>query len=132
MTDNSCTIGLGSNSPDRDKLIKTAISSLEQYLASSQVSSIYECPASNGKDAPYLNAVIHGMTPHTQEELVAHLKRLEVDAGRTDQLREQGVVPMDLDLVIWNFRIIRPEDFQRIYFNIGYRELLSKGAFETM
>lgn len=132
MTDNSCTIGLGSNSPDRDKLIKAAVDALKQYLAVSQVSSIYECPASNGKDPAYLNAVVHGMTPHTKDELVAHLKSLEVDAGRTNELREKGIVPMDLDLVIWNFRVVRPDDFQKTYFNIGYRELLSQGAFETM
>lgn len=132
MTQNSCTIGLGSNAPERDKLIKDAIQALKQYLEQSQVSSVYECPASNGKDAPYLNAVIHGMTSHTQSEIVAHLKELEVQAGRTPELREKGIVPLDLDLIIFNFRILRPEDFQRTYFNIGYRELLSSGAFETM
>jgi 7,8-dihydro-6-hydroxymethylpterin-pyrophosphokinase len=27
------------------------------------VSSVYESDAINGKDAPYLNAVIHGLSP---------------------------------------------------------------------
>jgi hypothetical protein len=41
-----------------------------------------------------------------------------------------GQVSIDLDLVIFDSRILRPKDFERHYFNIGYRELLANGSFQ--
>lgn len=127
-----CTISLGSNSYDRESKIKEGIEILKGYLSNAQVSSIYETNASNGTDMPYLNAVIHGETSHAPDEIVGHLKHLEKEAGRTPELKREGIVPLDLDLIIYDNRILRPEDFQKHYFNKGYRQLLSKGAFETI
>ena len=103
----SCTIGLGSNAPDREAQINRAIDFLRGYLSKCSVSSIYESAAINGTDSSYLNAVVHGRSS-----------------------KEKGVVPIDLDLVIYDMRILRPKDFERHYFNIGYRELLANGSFQ--
>lgn len=132
MSESTCTISLGSNSYDREEKIKKSIDALSQYLGNPQVSSVYETPAHNGKDMPYLNAVIHGSTTHPVDEIVGHLKHMEKEAGRSAELKKEGIVPLDLDLIIYNNYILRPEDFQKHYFNIGYRQLLSAGAFETL
>lgn len=122
-----CTIGLGSNTPDRETQIKEAIEHICDYLSKSSVSAIYESPAVNGKDAPYLNAVIHGLSPVGSAALVNFLKDWEKSKGRVEGAH--GEVPIDLDLVIFDSRILRPKDFERHYFNRGYRELLANGAF---
>lgn len=124
-----CTIGLGSNTDDRKFQIEQAIETLGTYLTDCSVSSVYESEAFNGKDKPYLNAVVHGSTQHSYEEVCAFLKNWERDHGRTLEQSVEGVIPIDLDLVIWDMRIVRPKDFDRHYFNRGYRELLSKGAY---
>lgn len=129
MTLHPCTIGLGSNTPDRETQIKKAIAHLELLLTDTKVSSIYESPAFNGKDAPYLNAVVHGMTNLDPDKLTRELKVWEETQGRTDEGSAAGIVPIDIDLVIYNFRILRQVDFERHYFNKGYRELLAMGAF---
>lgn len=125
----SCTIGLGSNSEDREQQINQAIEHITTYLNKSVVSSIYETEAVNGKDAPYLNAVIYGISPVGSVALNKFLKEWELSHGRTPESHADGVVTIDLDLVIFDSRILRPKDFERHYFNIGYRELLANGAF---
>lgn len=125
-----CTIGLGSNTPDREFQIQQAIEHIMSFLTRRSVSSVYEVAAYNGKDAPYLNAVIHGHSPVPVPALVKFLKDWESLQGRTEIGDEEGVVPIDLDLVIFDSRILRPKDFERLYFNIGYRELLASGSFQ--
>ncbi|MCM1075840.1 MAG: 2-amino-4-hydroxy-6-hydroxymethyldihydropteridine diphosphokinase [Bacteroides sp.] len=134
MTDrlNSCTIGLGSNTPDREYQITRAIEHICGYLQKCSVSSVYESDAINGKDKPYMNAVIHGYTTHDYDTVVKFLKDWESESGRDRIKSIEGEICIDLDLVIWDEHIKRPKDFERHYFNIGYRELLSKGAYETM
>ncbi len=94
------------------------------------MSSVYESDAINGKDAPYLNAVIHGLSPVNSTALVKFLKEWEIEEGRQQDDVAHGQVSIDLDLVIFDSRILRPKDFERHYFNIGYRELLANGSFQ--
>lgn len=128
---NSCTIGLGSNTPDCEYQIEQAIEYLLGRLEKASASSVYESEAFNGKDKPYLNAVVHGYTNADNDAVVRYLKEWEVQCGRTMEESLKGVVKIDLDLVIWNEHILRPKDFERHYFNQGYRELLAQGAYET-
>ncbi|MDE6860799.1 MAG: 2-amino-4-hydroxy-6-hydroxymethyldihydropteridine diphosphokinase [Duncaniella sp.] len=125
-----CTIGLGSNTDDREYQITQAVEHLMGMLGHCSVSSVYESPAFNGKDKPYLNAVVHGYSSKCYEDVINDLKRWEADHGRTQVATFEGIIPIDLDLVIWDSRIKRPKDFERHYFNQGYRELLAKGAFQ--
>ncbi|MBD5270786.1 MAG: 2-amino-4-hydroxy-6-hydroxymethyldihydropteridine diphosphokinase [Bacteroides sp.] len=129
----TCTIGLGSNSPDREEQIKNAIDHIQGLLADSHVSQTYETEAVNGLDAPYLNAVIHGRSPLNAADLTAFLKDWEKRQGRSFDSNENDahIVVIDLDLVIFDSRILRPRDFDRHYFNKGYSELLADGAFQN-
>ena len=63
-------------------------------------------------------------------DVTEFLKQTESEAGRDSISDLEGRVELDLDLVIWDGRIVRPKDFERLYFNIGYRQLLADGAFQ--
>ncbi|MDE6175427.1 MAG: 2-amino-4-hydroxy-6-hydroxymethyldihydropteridine diphosphokinase [Duncaniella sp.] len=128
---NCCTIGLGSNTSDRQYQIEKAIENLLGHLEKASASSVYESEAFNGKDEPYLNAVVHGYTALDRETFVKELKEWEAQNGRTIEDTLKGLIKIDLDLVIWNEHILRPKDFERHYFNRGYRELLANGAYEA-
>lgn len=130
MDVSACTIGVGSNIASRKEIIIEAIKALSLEFIDFKVSEIYESEAFNGKDAPYLNAVFYGHTSKSCEQVEMMLKQLEIKFGRTPENKPKGEVALDLDLVIWDGRICREVDFERHYFNIGYRELLAKGAFE--
>ena len=128
-----CTIGLGSNSSDKKTQIDNAINYVCELLADAHVSEIYESEAVNGKDDPYLNAVVHGNSPLGIEELNRYLKEWEARQHRDDTPDENGrhTVKIDLDLVIFDSRILRPKDFDRLYFNKGYSQLLADGAYQN-
>ncbi len=126
-----CTIGLGSNTEDREFQITQAIEHLCGYFHRCAVSSVYESEAFNGVDKPYYNAVLHGYTNHSYDDVIKFLKAWEEECGRTQLQNMEGNIVIDLDLVIWDSRIKRPRNFERHYFNKGYRELLAKGAFQS-
>lgn len=123
-------ISAGSNTTDREFRVQQAIEFLLSNLTHASASSVYESPAHNGKDAPYFNAVVVGVTDLSLDDFKAKLKQYEADSGRDEITRIEGIVPIDLDIVMWDGRIIRENDFERPYFNRGYRELLTAGAFE--
>lgn len=77
----SCTICLGSNTPDQEEQIKKAIEHLKEQLSEVEVSATYRSAAYNGKDAPYLNAVVHGYTDRSIEQMETDLKLWERNRG---------------------------------------------------
>ena len=43
--------------------------------------------------------------------------------GRDEERRRRGEVPIDIDIVLWNAKTVRPADFAREFFQIGFREI---------
>ena len=97
-----CTIGLGSNTEDREFQITQAIEHLCGYFHRCAVSSVYESEAFNGVDKPYYNAVLHGYTNHSYDDVIKFLKAWEEECGRTQLQNMEGNIVIDLDLVIWD------------------------------
>ncbi|MDE6766078.1 MAG: 2-amino-4-hydroxy-6-hydroxymethyldihydropteridine diphosphokinase, partial [Duncaniella sp.] len=127
-----CTIGIGSNTADRESQVKKAIEYICDHMAECKVSSAYDSEAVSGDGTIYTNAVIHGRTNKTADQLVTFLKDYESMQGRGGAATAEngaGNVVIDLDLVIYDSRILRPRDFERHYFNYGYSELLADGAY---
>lgn len=128
-TETPVVIGIGSNAPDREHQVKQAITRLRDLLNNVTASEIYETLSVSPKDqSPFLNAVAGATTSLSRQALIEKLKQFEAEAGRLDA--EPGIVPLDLDLVIFNGQIVRDRDFEQPYFNIGYRQLLANGAFQ--
>lgn len=122
---NRLIISLGSNSADRERQMSQAIDRMKQLFNKTVVSEIYEVPAHNGVDAPYLNAVMVATTAMSLEEITAALKQWETLCGRTPASKLQGVIPIDVDVVVWNDEILRPVDYSRSYVSLGISRLLT-------
>lgn len=120
---NSVVISIGSNCKERQEAVQKSIDFLSEKLQSPRASGCYSTPASNGKDADYLNAVLVGDTHDCREKFEALLKLYEVANGRTKLCKQEGVIPIDLDLVVWNGEVVRPADFNKDYFQIGWKQL---------
>lgn len=116
-------ISLGSNRPDGRRRLESAIDMLSGLMHDVTASDIYEtmpeppAPA----DAPrYHNAVLAGDYQGTMSQLDGVLTSLEVSAGK--RMRRYDI-PLDLDIVIADGKVIRESHFRTGYFNIGYRDL---------
>lgn len=126
----SFVIGLASNTVDAEFQMEQAVQTLQTIFRKSSVSNFYQSASISGDGSTYTNAVMAGLTEMSHNELSEKLKKLELKHGRDEQARREKRVTLDLDLVIWDGRIERQNDFEQPYFNRGYRELLADGAFQ--
>ncbi|MBQ9076602.1 MAG: 2-amino-4-hydroxy-6-hydroxymethyldihydropteridine diphosphokinase [Muribaculaceae bacterium] len=122
---NNLILSIGANSPDREWQMAQAVKRMKQLFKKTVVSEIYEVPAHNGVDAPYLNAVMVASTTMNMEDVTVALKQWETLCGRTPASKQQGVIPIDLDIVVWNDEVVRPVDYSRNYVSTGIARLLS-------
>ena len=123
---NVAILSIGTNSSDKEIQMSNAIKHLEKMFEKAVVSDVYEVPAHNGIDAPYLNSVMIVSSSMSMEDVNAQLKQWERECGRTPESKKQGIVPIDLDIVIWNNEVIRPVDYSRSYVSMGLSQLLAK------
>lgn len=89
-------------------------------------SKIYETAEYHGRYAPYFNCVVYAESTETDVAVISMFKAFERSQGRTEESKTTGQVPIDLDLVTFNDRILRPHELDREYFLIGYREITSR------
>ena len=124
-----CILGLGSNDGDRETHLRLALNFIAEICASAYYSSAYESPALSGgkicNKPHYLNSVASVDFDGDLATLEAMLKACEVMEGRTSDARAAGRVPLDIDVVIADGRVLRPDDFKRYFFRQGYEELMS-------
>lgn len=120
---NSFTICLGSNTEPRDAILLKAVGVLKSISTNALSTLPYACESYNGLGATYHNVVIKGETALQISELNSLTKRLEVEAGRLPDSKATGIMPLDIDLIIWNGNIVSPDDYRREHFMIGYKLL---------
>lgn len=123
---NKVIVSIGSNSPDRGVRVDAAVGRLCEVLSECRVSDIYETPEYSGRYPAYYNCVVEGFTSLDIKSLEILLKDYERSAGRCAESKLTGIVPIDLDVVEYGGEILRPVEFDREYFAIGYRQLHNK------
>lgn len=132
MTSDSSRVWLsvGSNHPDAAVLMDKALAALSAVVDGMEVCEPYRTPAINGVDADYLNSVATGHYSGTPESLVAQCKAIEHALGRsrTQAPDAPHTVEIDIDVVCFGGKILRPSDFSRTYFTRGYTLLLNRDS----
>lgn len=113
-------ISIGSNTDDSRERVNGALVLLRALGSDIQVSETYttRCWGHNGPD--YLNCVVRLSSKLTLETLISECKRIEEVLGRKPGDKAAGLVPIDVDVVIFGNLIVRERDFSRDYFRIGY------------
>lgn len=114
----------GSNVADASVLIDKAIALVAVDFEILARSTAYVTPSHNGVGADYTNRVVAIRTDLSVADIHARLTAIETALGRTPLSRPTGVMPMDIDLVIYRGDVIRPDDYARQHFTIGYRQLM--------
>lgn len=121
---NKLVICIGSNTANREEIIEKTIERLDCLLSDTRQSSVYECASHSGIGAPYINTVISGATNLSYEQVRTITKNLEIEMGRTPQSKEIGVMPLDIDIVLCNDKIIHPRDYELYHFRHGYEQII--------
>lgn len=116
-------ISVGSNVDEARDCVAGAITRLREMLDDVTSSAIYSTPSvSMGDDSTYCNAVVSARSELSEAELSHRFKELEAQFGRRRD-GDRHRVELDLDIVVAGDRVVRPRDFGRRYFRIGYQEL---------
>lgn len=71
----------------------------------------------------FLNGMASAETNLSVEEVLAHLKSIEKSCGRTPQESKRGVIPMDIDLLMYAGQLFHEEDWERPYVRRLYEQL---------
>ena len=116
-------LSLGSNYGDREEAVASAIRIMSNALAMARNSTVYTTPPLSGIGEPYANAVIAGEWDGELSDLEQLSKQTEIKFGRTGERRRLHQVPLDIDIVMFDGKVIRPADFGYAFFQTGYRQL---------
>ncbi len=120
---NKVVISLGCNSVDRHDQMAAAIDAVSSTLTTLRRSSVYETMPWGGGEKLYINCVLFCETSMELEEVCAFSKDWECRSGRDELAKKAGIVPIDIDIVIWNDSVLREKELERDYFLNGYREI---------
>ena|SRR5688572_5405888 len=102
MMDHTVYLALGSNLGNRLANIKNAILNFTPQLEVKKKSSVYETPPWGFADQPaFLNQVVMAETYLEPQDLLEHLKRLEVVLGREPTF-PNGPRLIDLDILFYD------------------------------
>ena len=71
----------------------------------------------------YLNQAARFQTDMCREEVELLLKQIETDNGRTPEDKQRGSVPLDIDLLVFDENIIRPNDLKKEYVQLALSSL---------
>jgi len=99
-------LALGSNLGDRQANLKQAIASLSPQMEVKAKSRVYETPPWGYTDQPkFLNQVVKVDTYVGPEQLLKHLKRLEIALGRVPSF-QNGPRLIDIDILFYDNMIL--------------------------
>ena len=121
---NNTVLCIGSNTPNRGDIINTVISRIGRVMQNLRQSTVYECESHSGIGSSYFNTVVKCDTQLSYEQIYAFTKAMELEMGRTPQSKETGVMPHDIDIVLWNNKVMHPHDFELYHFIHGYEQIL--------
>ncbi len=72
-------------------------------------------PYGNTYKDDFLNQLAFIYTSEAKQEILKRLKSIEKKMGRNATDKVNGSVKIDIDLVIWNEEILKPDDMERSY-----------------
>lgn len=121
---NKAIISIGSNA-NRTENIQKVIKILQANYPGSRFSTP---EITDPIDLPegakaFLNLVAMIPINLEKDEFVSQLKAIEAELGRDDEDDEEGIIPIDLDLIKWNEDVLKPRDFIRPYMVSGLEEI---------
>jgi 2-amino-4-hydroxy-6-hydroxymethyldihydropteridine diphosphokinase len=110
-----CILSLATNRHQKSNLAR-ARQCLGGLLSDMHFTSeLWTQPMNSSRHDLYLNQLVEATTVLSTDELITRLKQIECDFGRTPQKRSLGIVPIDLDLLLYDGCRHHERDWERPY-----------------
>ena len=118
-----CLICLGSNY-EYGKRLEAASQALKLHFPDIVFGKEMETEAIGGTWlSPFGNQLAKFSTHLSAEEIRFILKQIEKDNGRMSEDKSQGIVKLDIDLLMYDDDILKPDDMKRDFIKQGLKEL---------
>jgi len=110
---NTCIVGLGSNIQPRKHIreVRKILGGQFKILKESKFVSTKSVGVA--KQADFLNGALLLVTDFTLSQLRSQLKRIEQDLGRRGDSPSYGPRTIDLDILVWNDRVVDKDFYER-------------------
>lgn len=117
-------LSLGANTPNKHTMLTDTIDRIKELVEVTELTPVYETPAEGSITAPpYANALLTIYTDIDYTTLHDTFKEWERAAGRTPQMKLQGIVPLDIDIISWNDTLLKERDMEFAYMQRGLKLL---------
>ena len=125
MTTHTCLLCLGSN-VDRRAQMASAREALKRHFPDIRFSTEMETESIGSRFlSPFSNQVAIFETTFSAEEVRTILKQIERDHGRLPEDKSQGIVKLDIDLLMVDDCVLKPADLEKEFVQKGIEELES-------
>lgn len=106
---------LGSNVDAEDNLksAKEKLSTNFEIVKESAI--VISKPLGKHYTSNFYNKAIILLSVETKEETVSIFKDIELEMGRTSDSKNKGIIPIDIDLIFWNKKLVH-KDYERFEF----------------
>lgn len=121
---NQAVISLGSNINPEENIKKTKGILVQKFKPLKESAFISTKPVGNAAQPDFINGSVLIETPLNLESLQTELKKIETSLGREKTQDKFGPRTIDLDVVVFNRKIIDPDFYSRGYLKQAVLELL--------
>ena len=123
MNQHTCILCLGSNFY-RIAHMAYAQRDLKKHFPTIRFSEEMETEAIGSRFlSPFSNQVASFETTLSSEEVRAILKQIERELGRLPEEKPQGVIRIDIDLLMYDDCVLKPADLERDFVKEGLKSL---------
>ncbi|GET32779.1 2-amino-4-hydroxy-6-hydroxymethyldihydropteridine diphosphokinase [Prolixibacter bellariivorans] len=121
---NTCVVGVGSNIQPEEN-IREALRILEEEQTLLSVSAMVETEPIGITDQPaFMNGAVKVSTSMKQLEFAAYLKNIEDRLKRDRSQPRFGPRTIDLDVVVWNGKVVDRDYYSREFLKNAVDEVL--------
>ena len=104
--------GISSNAEDRETKIHDAIEEIKALIPDLKTSDAYSSPCYNDSGPEYLAVVAKGDTEISADRLEVFVKAFEWNLGRDRDAESNGIVIIDIDIVVYDDEILKTVDYE--------------------
>lgn len=87
----------------------------DHFEVADQSSVLVTKPVGALYKADFQNMALKIFSDDNADDTIAIFKMIEQTLGRTTESKLNGLIPMDIDLILWNDRVVHP-DYERFDF----------------
>lgn len=121
---NEAVIGIGSNIDPEKNIARARDILARDFQVVAESDFVSTRPVGYTQQADFLNGAVRIRTDLKLEPLRQYLKKIEDTLGRRRTILTFGPRTVDLDIVVWNGKLLDPDFYERDYLKKAVLELM--------